>query len=282
MGEDLSNPAIRKFVEDSRFIYEAWKEADINGFQTNILDCGAGQILFQTPIAKYLEPFWTPILRHFEKTRRIITYERRESTSQYMHAWDRAKDMLAVMDHLEITRCDIVSHSSGAVASFHFALMYPERVRSIVLMNVAAFYPKLRGPIAVLSDKLAPLLPDAIVLPLFLTFLAKRGTEDYALHRYAFGKFKPLGLHLKYSLNHITQEHDLRESLCAIRCPVLLINRTDDAVVPMEDMVYLHDRLPRCFGLHTVAGGGHMFHYRHAGDIIGFMEGFYRRISKEN
>lgn len=274
-----SKPSLMdKFLDDSKYIYDNWKEASIGDFDTKILDRGSGPILFQTPIAQHFEPFWVPILKHFENHRRVITYERREGTTRYFHAWNRAKDLKLVLDYLGIERCDFVSHSSGAIATLHFALMYPDRVNSLVLMNVAAYYPHIQGPARILSDKIAQTLPNSFILPLFLFYLVERGTEEYEIHRYAFGQFNPLNKFMKYSLNHIVITHDIRNNLHEIRCPVLLINRTDDRIVRMSDMEYMQEKLPNCLGLRTVTGGGHMFHYTRSSQIIEFMEIFYQQI----
>ncbi len=274
-----SKPSLMdEFLEDSKYIYDNWHPMRIGDFDTKILDRGSGPILFQTPIAQHLEPFWVPILKHFENHRRVITYQRREDITKYLHSWNRAKDLKSVLDCLGIERCDFVSHSSGAIATLHFALMYPDRVNSLVLMNVAAYYPRLQGPARILSDKVAQILPNSLVLPLFLFYLAERDAEEYEIHRHAFGQFNPLNKFMKYSLNHIVITHDIRHNLHEIRCPVLLINRTDDLIVKMSDMQYLRDRLPNCLGLETVTGGGHMFHYTRSSRIIAFMEKFYDQI----
>lgn len=175
MKNNSQSALMKKFLEDEKYIYGNWKELSIGDFNTKIFDRGSGPILFQTPIAQHLEPFWVPILKHFENYRRVITYERRESTTSYLHAWNRAEDLKSVLDYLGVERCDFVSHSSGAIATLHFALMYPTRVNSMVLMNVAAYYSHLQGPARILSDKI---LPNSIVLPLFLSYLAERGTEE--------------------------------------------------------------------------------------------------------
>lgn len=280
MTHSSGSGLMQEFLEDSAYVYENWQEVCIGDFDTKVLDRGSGKVLFQTPIAQHLEPFWVPILRHFEKHRRVVTYERRESATKYLHAWNRAKDLKSVLDYLGLGRCDFVSHSSGAIATLHFALMYPERVNSMVLMNVAAHYPRLQRPASILSDKVAQVLPQSLLLPLFLLYLAERNSEEYHIHRYAFDQFKPLNKFMKYSLDHIVMTHDIRCNLHGIRRPVLLINRTDDRIVGLDDMEYMRQRLPDCLGLRTVTGGGHMFHYTRSSEIIEFMEMFFEQISE--
>lgn len=273
------NNILKKFLTDSDYIYKNWRQTEIDNFSTKIFDKGSGPILFITPIAKHLEPFWVPILKHFEKTRRVITYERRESINTYLNAEDRTDDIKRVIDYLGISRCDFVSHSSGAIATLHFALRYPEIVNSLILMNVAAYYSKWQKlQVKILSDKIAQLLPDSLVLFWFLYYLSEKNTPEYEIHKYAFSQFRPLKKYMKYSLNHIILEHDIRSALQTINTPVLLVNRSDDRIVSMADMNYICKNLPNCYGLKKVTGGGHMFYYGHAQEIVKFMEEFYLEL----
>lgn len=273
------NNILKKFLADSDYIYKNWKQVEIDNFFTKIFNRGTGPILFNTPIAKHLEPFWAPVLKHFEKTRRVITYERRESINTYLDAEDRARDIKIVLDYLGISRCDFVSHSSGAIATLHFALRYPEMVNSLILMNVAAYYSKWQKlQVKILSDKIAQLFPNFLALAWFLYYLAEKNTPEYEIHKYAFSQFRPFKKYMKYSLNHIILEHDIRGTLQTIKSPVLLINRNNDRIVSLADMEYLCKKLPNCYGLKKVIGGGHMFHYSHAQEIVRFMEEFYSEL----
>ena len=48
------------------------------------------------------------------------------------------RDLRAFLDALAIERIDLLGHSMGGMAALRFALEYPERVRSLVLMDTSA------------------------------------------------------------------------------------------------------------------------------------------------
>jgi pimeloyl-ACP methyl ester carboxylesterase len=50
-------------------------------------------------------------------------------------------DLRALLDALAIDRCDLLGHSLGGMVVLRFALAYPERVASLVLMNTAPCAP---------------------------------------------------------------------------------------------------------------------------------------------
>jgi pimeloyl-ACP methyl ester carboxylesterase len=47
-------------------------------------------------------------------------------------------DLAAALTALEIPACDLLGHSMGGMVALHFALTYPDRVRSLVLMDTVA------------------------------------------------------------------------------------------------------------------------------------------------
>lgn len=48
---------------------------------------------------------------------------------------DMANDLHGLFDHLKIPRADLIGHSFGGVILLHFAIMYPERVASLTLVD---------------------------------------------------------------------------------------------------------------------------------------------------
>lgn len=269
---------VTQIETDENFILERWKPVELNGWQTFVFDEGAGPPLVFTPIARHMEVFHSPLMQHYLARFRVITYQRQESTSMYLDARDRANDLRLVLDHLRVGRAHFISHSSGAIATAHFALVNPEMVESLVLMNWCAYYPHLQGWRSVLNDKIGPLLPRKLVLWLFIPYMAKRGSSEYHHIYQQFAKFDRLQLHLKYSVNRIVQTHDIRADLGRIQAPVLLINRDDDRIVPMKAMEYLAEHLPNCHGLKVVHGGGHFFHYTYPAPMIEWINQFHNQL----
>ncbi len=52
-----------------------------------------------------------------------------------------AEDLAALLDVLEVGRCDLLGHSMGGMVTLRFALSRPERIHSLILMNTAPFAP---------------------------------------------------------------------------------------------------------------------------------------------
>ena len=46
-------------------------------------------------------------------------------------------DLRVLLDRLEVARCDLLGHSMGGMIALRFALAYPQRVASLVLMDTA-------------------------------------------------------------------------------------------------------------------------------------------------
>lgn len=83
---------------------------------------------------------WEAQIRFFSRRHRCVAFAARgyppsdvpERPDQYSQA-RAVRDILAVMDHLQIGRAHLVGLSMGGYATLHFGLDHPERVLSIVV-----------------------------------------------------------------------------------------------------------------------------------------------------
>ena len=85
--------------------------------------------------------FWHLLLvRRLGRRSRLIMYDQRGHgysglpPSGYTSA-DLATDALAVLDAFEVDRADVVAHSFGATVALQLARLYPERVRTLVVLD---------------------------------------------------------------------------------------------------------------------------------------------------
>ena len=73
---------------------------------------------------------------------RIITVDARghgqTSGAGAFDYWDLAKDVLALMDHLDIAAATLVGMSQGGFVSMRASLLAPDRVRALVLIDSQA------------------------------------------------------------------------------------------------------------------------------------------------
>jgi pimeloyl-ACP methyl ester carboxylesterase len=101
--------------------------------------------------------FWHLHLAHYplNKQFRITTYDLRghgysDMPSTGYTSADLAKDLCGLLDHLGIERANIVGHSFGGAVALHFALLFPERVKTVTLAD--ARVPSLQ-PLRRLSER---------------------------------------------------------------------------------------------------------------------------------
>jgi pimeloyl-ACP methyl ester carboxylesterase len=79
---------------------------------------------------------WSPQVNELSSSHKVITYDLRGfgkssfPTSSYSHH----KDLLALLDHLELESVNVVGHSFGGKVALDFTLEYPERVKSLTLI----------------------------------------------------------------------------------------------------------------------------------------------------
>lgn len=95
------------------------------------------------------------------------------------------KDVQALLDHLEITRCDVAGYSMGSMVTSRLATIEP-RVRSIVLGGVGARLARPRPPEAMsaIADALEADDPSSIADPTakaFRAFADSTGADRHAL-----------------------------------------------------------------------------------------------------
>src|SRR5262249_11951293 len=73
-------------------------------------------------------------------SRRVTAYDLRghgysDAPPEGYTSADHARDLIALLDHLEIEQASLVGHSFGAVIALHAAVLAPGRVGSLVLSD---------------------------------------------------------------------------------------------------------------------------------------------------
>lgn len=88
---------------------------------------------------------WIDVVEPLAQGRRVITLDHRghgESPNPgdaATYSFDQlVVDMTGLLDRLELEQFDLLGHSMGGIVAMRYALLHPERVRSLVLMDTAA------------------------------------------------------------------------------------------------------------------------------------------------
>lgn len=73
--------------------------------------------------------------------RRVIAYDQRghgETSNQQPYTFEAlVADLISLLDALDIEQCDLLGHSLGGMVAMRAVLTYPERFRSLILMDTA-------------------------------------------------------------------------------------------------------------------------------------------------
>lgn len=117
---------------------------------------------------------WIDVVDDLAVDRQVITFDHRghgESTNvgeESGYSFARLVDDLEmVLDELGVERCDLLGHSMGGAVVMRFALLHPDRVRSLILMDTAGR--PIDGPSAELLRGAAGLV-RAHGMPALLSF----------------------------------------------------------------------------------------------------------------
>ena len=134
-------------------------------------------------------PGWVTELKQLG--RRVIALDNRghgESAKLYDSAQYEiafmASDVIALMDHLQIDRADIMGYSMGARISSHLTLAHPERVRSLLLGGLGIHLVEGVGlPLGIADAMEAPSLADLTdpMQRMFRAFAENTGSDLRAL-----------------------------------------------------------------------------------------------------
>lgn len=196
---------------------------------------------------------------------RVVTWdERGHGTAEHEGTWtywDSAKDVLALLDHLGVQQAVLGGMSQGGFLSLRAALLAPDRVRALVLIDSQA------GP------------EDPGAAPLYRSMAddwAANGSNEEALALVASLILGPaewapwqelwrtMPKHRTPQVVHtLLEREDLTDRLSEITCPALVVHGDQDAAIPLALGQALATGLPGARPLVVVEGGGHASNLSH-------------------
>jgi pimeloyl-ACP methyl ester carboxylesterase len=150
---------------DVQYIESLWQRFPVGNIDMPLIDIGEGEPLVFVPILERLEWVYARQVKAFSRSRRVIMYRRRENRARFVGLAERAGELLDVLDSLGLQQVDLVAHGDAAMVLFEFAIQYPKRCRSLVIIAQAADYQIAPHPFIWLLHELFIRLPVENVLP---------------------------------------------------------------------------------------------------------------------
>jgi 3-oxoadipate enol-lactonase len=204
-----------------------------------------------------------PQVAEFGERWRCITWDQRAHGGSYADhpysMWDSARDLLALLDHLDIERAALVGTSQGGFVSLRAALIAPERVGSLAILgsSAAAEAPEQREAFLALGQAFAsggasgP--PEAVLDAIIATCF---GTEfDSADWRERLREWPEE--QVGFALSSLVERDDIVERLGEVQAPVLVMHGSEDGSYSPSHGRQIADGVPNSAGFVLVDGGAH-------------------------
>ena len=324
------------FQADVEYIESLWRRTATGNLDLPLIDIGEGEPLVFVPILEHLEFVYARQIRAFSSKRRVVTYRRQESRTRTVGLLERVEELKRVLDSLGLEQADFVGHGDGAMILFEFAVRYPHRCRSLIIIAQGADYRITPHPFIWLLHELFLRLPVEYFLPasflrrIVINYIVSNGPAGAinraptgakklkrapqaplmaptgainldpggAINLAPTGETKPTGMLprklieeqfrkialwpfvYKFSVLPVIHNFDIQKRLASLTMPILLINRTNDALSPESKTRWLAENLPNCAGYHVVSGGERFFMYSEAEAVNGLLEEFFASVKE--
>jgi len=198
---------------------------------------------------------------------RVISWDERgfgetESDGEPFTYWNSAADCLGLLDHLGIEEAVLGGMSQGGFLSLRAALLAPERVRALVLIDTQAgvedperlpAYRQMQatwlqvGPVDELADGIANLI-----------------IGDPVLNEVWIAKWRELSIEsMRAPADCLFDRDDISQRLGEISCPAIVFHGTADQSIAIERAEELCRGLSGCAGVVRIEGGPHASNLTH-------------------
>src|SRR5262249_37084027 len=142
-----------------------WRRKPVGALDMPLIDIGEGAPLVFVPILEHLEFVYARQIFIFSQSRRVILYRRHETRTRPVGLVERAEELRSVLDSLGLSYVDLVAHGDAAMVLFEFAVRYPQRCRSLIIVAQGADYQIAPHPLIWLLHELFVPLPVQHFLP---------------------------------------------------------------------------------------------------------------------
>jgi pimeloyl-ACP methyl ester carboxylesterase len=283
------------FHTDVHYLETLWKRKAVGNVDLPLIDIGEGEALVFVPILEHLEFVYARQVHALSQSRRVILYRRHEARNAPLVGMaERVEELRRVLDSLGLEQADLLGHGDAAMVLFEFALRYPQRCRSLIIVAQGADYRIAPHPFIWLLHELFVRLPVEYILPAwflrrtvinYIIACDKNNTTAPAVPRHLieeqFGKIARWPFVYKFSVLPIIHSFDIRDRIDQLSMPILFINREDDVLSPEPKTRWLAEHAPNCGGYHVIAGRERFFMYSQAEKVTPLIEDFLRTGSAD-
>ena len=258
--------------------------ADIDGIRVAYEDTGgsAPAVVFSHGFLMDKEMFG-PQVAALRDEFRCITWDERgfgetRATGPFTY-WDSARDCLGLLDHLGIDAAVLAGMSQGGFLAMRAALLAPQRVRALVLIDTQAGQEaeEVRPAYdAMIEDWLANGPHDALAgVIASIIFGGGYDPTPWIVKWQAMDRAA-----IREPYDALIGRDDIADRLGEITCPTIIFHGSDDAAIAVSKAEELRDGVGDCVGLVVVPGGGHASNLSHPDAVDGPLLEFLRKYAQ--
>ena len=240
---------------------------DIDGVTVAYDDVGAGAAIMFVHGHPFNRSMWRPQVEHLRRSGwRVVVPDLRGYGDTTVAPGKTtletfARDLAALLDHLELERVVLVGISMGGQIAMEFHRLFPDRLRGLVLADTSphaetADGKNLRIETAerLLREGMGPYADE--VLPKMIAPPNIAALPEVANHVLAMMRAtSPAGA--AAALRGRAERPDYVEMLSRVAVPTLVVVGRDDEFTTLSDAELIHERVPHS-RLVVIEGAGHL------------------------
>lgn len=229
---------------------------------------------------------FAPQIEEFSKSWRCITWDERAHGDTvyprgHFTSWDAARDLLALMDALDIERAIHVGMSQGGLFGMRAAMREPRRFVGIVQLSSQAGKLAEEGAAAfkgIIEEwKIQGATPDKLA---FLTDLILGPGVDASYWHAYWKKLTPQ--QIDDAVSPIYSLDELYDRLNEVVVPVLTIHGLADVSTPYQRAERVAREVPDSRGITLIEDGPHAVNLSHAEQVNAALRAFFAELSAED
>ena len=230
---------------------------------------------------------WLPLMPTLKENYRVICLNMHDQGSSEKMDGDYTNEIqvdcvLALINHLSIEKINIVGTSYGGAVGIFFAIKYPHRLKRMLLLNTICYAEPYLREIGRLWQKGAA---SYDVDTYYDTFVPNIYAPRYFEKHYdAIYKRKEMlrDLPKEYfdsiiRLGNSADNFDMRDRLCEITAPVLVVACDEDYITPLTQQRLLAEKIPNS-QLIILPEVGHGAIYEKSDMVVMLIIGWFRDI----
>lgn len=218
----------------------------------------------------------------FAPAYRVVTWDERgfgetRTDGQPFTYWDSARDLFGLLDHLGIERAVLGGMSQGGYLSLRAALLHPDRVRALVLIDTQAppeDDDKIAGYRAMIDQWIAGGYQEelaSVVAGLIIGDPDEEPRWKDKWQRWPSERLAQAGPAL-------LDRDDITDRIPEIDAPTLIVHGANDLAIPVERAEQLQGALPDCRGLVVVEGAAHAPNLSHPEEVNAAVRTFLQSL----